>query len=79
YRYPHDLPAGVAAQQYAPDALSGRDYYRPSGRGAERVLVERVAQLRAIVRAATAELDGQPAATPRPTATTLPTERHHQD
>jgi putative ATPase len=35
YVYPHDLPEGVAAQQYAPDAVHGRRYYEPTRRGAE--------------------------------------------
>jgi putative ATPase len=35
YQYPHDLPDGVAAQQYAPDAVHGRTYYRPTRHGAE--------------------------------------------
>ncbi|MFC1430709.1 replication-associated recombination protein A [Streptacidiphilus sp. N1-3] len=35
YVYPHDLPDGVAAQQYAPDAVHGRTYYRPTRRGGE--------------------------------------------
>jgi putative ATPase len=50
YRYAHDEPGGVAAQQYAPDAVHGRDYYRPSGYGAERQLAQRVATLRRILR-----------------------------
>jgi putative ATPase len=50
YRYPHDEAAGVVAQQYAPDELSGQDYYAPSRHGAERPLVERVERLRAIIR-----------------------------
>jgi putative ATPase len=50
YRYPPDEPAGVVAQQYPPDELVGRDYYTPTGRGAERALAERVAALRAAVR-----------------------------
>ena len=50
YVYPHDLPAGIAEQQYPPDDLVGRDYYLPSGRGSERELAERVAKLRAAVR-----------------------------
>ncbi len=50
YRYSHDAPGGVATQQYAPDAVHGRDYYTPSGYGAERPLVERVARLRRILR-----------------------------
>ncbi len=30
YRYPHDDPDGVVAQQYPPDDLVGRDYYAPT-------------------------------------------------
>jgi putative ATPase len=50
YRYPHDSPEGVLAQQYPPDALVGRDYYQPSDHGAERALAERVPKLRRIIR-----------------------------
>ena len=50
YRYPHDAPDGVVAQQYPPDELVGRDYYRPAGRGAEKTVSDRLARLRAIVR-----------------------------
>ena len=50
YAYPHDHPDGVLPQQYPPDALVGRDYYRPTGRGVEAQLSARVAKLRAIVR-----------------------------
>jgi putative ATPase len=50
YRYPHDVAEGVVAQQYPPDGLVGRDYYQPTTRGAERVLVERVPKLRRAVR-----------------------------
>jgi putative ATPase len=50
YRYPHDAPDGVLAQQYPPDALVGRDYYQPSGHGAERALSERMIRLRRIIR-----------------------------
>ncbi|WP_130799172.1 replication-associated recombination protein A [Streptomyces otsuchiensis] len=35
YQYPHDLPGGIAAQQYAPDAVHGKQYYRPTRYGAE--------------------------------------------
>ncbi|MCZ2527061.1 replication-associated recombination protein A [Streptomyces sp. HB2AG] len=35
YVYPHDLPGGVAAQQYAPDEVHGRRYYEPTRHGAE--------------------------------------------
>ena len=31
YSYPHAHPDGVVPQQYPPDALVGKDYYRPTG------------------------------------------------
>ena len=50
YRYPHDEPDGVLAQQYPPDELVGRDYYEPRGHGAEREIAERLPRLRRIIR-----------------------------
>ena len=50
YAYPHDDPRGVVPQRYAPDDVLEREYYRPSGHGAERSLGERVAKLRTVVR-----------------------------
>jgi putative ATPase len=35
YVYAHDVPGGVAAQQYAPDAVKDRRYYEPTRHGAE--------------------------------------------
>jgi putative ATPase len=50
YVYPPDRPDGVAAQQYPPDELVGRNYYLPSGRGTERAIAERLGKLRALIR-----------------------------
>ncbi|MEU4606874.1 replication-associated recombination protein A [Kribbella sp. NPDC023972] len=50
YRYPHATPDGVLEQQYPPDALVGKDYYRPTQHGGERTLHERLAELRRAVR-----------------------------
>ncbi|MEW1957566.1 replication-associated recombination protein A [Kineococcus sp. NPDC059986] len=50
YVYTHDVPAGVAEQQYAPDALVGKDYYVPTDRGYEANVRERLARLRRIIR-----------------------------
>ncbi len=50
YLYPHDRPGAVVAQQYPPDELVGRDYYSPTGYGAERTLAERVPKLRRTIR-----------------------------
>lgn len=50
YKYAHDAPHGVAAQQYPPDDLVGRDYYQPTANGAERDIAVRLERLRRIVR-----------------------------
>jgi putative ATPase len=50
YVYPHDVADGVAGQQYPPDELVGTDYYRPTERGNERAIGERLAKLRSIIR-----------------------------
>jgi putative ATPase len=48
YRYPHDFPGGVVAQQYAPDVLAGRTYYVPTER--EPAAAERWEALRSALR-----------------------------
>ena len=50
YRYPHDFPGRVVAQQYAPDPVVGREYYSPGGLGVERVASQRLAGLREVLR-----------------------------
>ncbi|XKH54020.1 replication-associated recombination protein A [Citricoccus nitrophenolicus] len=50
YVYSHDAPHSVARQQYLPDSLRGKDYYRPKQNGVERNLGERVQHLRSIIR-----------------------------
>ncbi|MDQ1619372.1 MAG: putative ATPase [Actinomycetota bacterium] len=52
YRYPHDEPGGVAAQQYAPDAVAARTYYKPTRYGAEARLADLWDKLRALIRGA---------------------------
>ena len=52
YVYPHDEPGGVAAQQYPPDAVLDRPYYRPTRHGGESRLAELWERLRATVRGA---------------------------
>ena len=49
YQYPHDVPEGVLPQQYAPDGLAGREYYQPTGHGAEARYAERAERIRAIL------------------------------
>jgi putative ATPase len=46
YQYAHDAPGAQVSQEHLPDALRGRIYYRPTDRGAERALAERLAKWR---------------------------------
>ncbi len=50
YLYAHSDPRGVVGQQYSPDDLDGAIYYKPGEHGAEAVLAERLARIRAILR-----------------------------
>jgi len=49
YRYAHDEPHAIAAQQYLPDELVGTRYYTPSDRGYERSVADRLARIRTIL------------------------------
>lgn len=49
YRYAHDYPHGVAAQQYLPDELAGQRYYRPTEHGYEAGMGERLEALDALL------------------------------
>ena len=40
YKYPHDF-GGYVKQQYLPNALKDRVYYKPSGNGREKNLVRK--------------------------------------
>jgi putative ATPase len=53
YVYPHDEPGGVAGQQYPPDVVLARRYYRPTRHGAEARLADLWDKLRALVRGTT--------------------------
>jgi putative ATPase len=45
YKYAHDEPHGIAAQQYLPDDLDGADYYRPTTHGNEAGITERLKKI----------------------------------
>jgi len=47
YRYDHDAPDGFAAQDHFPLGLARRTFYRPTTRGAEATIAERLAALEA--------------------------------
>ena len=45
YRYAHDHPHGIAAQQYLPDELVGSTYFEPTDHGAEAALSQRLRRI----------------------------------
>ncbi|WP_217920228.1 replication-associated recombination protein A [Actinomadura sp. BRA 177] len=50
YKYAHDHPGGVVRQQYAPDSVHGREYYRPTRHGAESRFTDVLARIRSVLR-----------------------------
>ncbi|MGA7826369.1 MAG: replication-associated recombination protein A [Geobacteraceae bacterium] len=46
YKYAHDFKEGFVEQEYLPDQLSGKKYYRPAGHGYEKYINERMEFLR---------------------------------
>jgi putative ATPase len=47
YKYAHDYEGGIVAQQNLPDNLAGRRYYRPTDRGFESELGQRLKRVHA--------------------------------
>jgi putative ATPase len=51
YRYAHDEPDGYAAgEEYLPEELRGREYYKPVARGLEEKIQDKLAHLRELDR-----------------------------
>ena len=48
YLYAHDYPGNYVPQQYLPDELAGRIYYRPSENGVEKKIGESLKKLRGV-------------------------------
>jgi putative ATPase len=46
YQYAHDAPEARVDQEHLPDALRGRTYYRPTDRGAEKELGQRLGRFK---------------------------------
>jgi putative ATPase len=44
YQYDHEAPDAFSGQDYFPEGLERREFYRPTGRGFERELAERLAE-----------------------------------
>lgn len=51
YRYPHDAPEGYVPEEYLPQELLGQVFYRPSDRGCEREIRQRLEGWRKIKQA----------------------------
>lgn len=45
YQYPHDHPDAVVAQDYMPERLRSKRYYRPTERGREKLIGQRLREL----------------------------------
>lgn len=50
YKYPHDDPRGVVAQQYLPEELEGAVYYEPTEHGAEKRIQSFIGRLRNVIQ-----------------------------
>lgn len=46
YRYAHDYEGGYVEQEYLPERLAGKKFYRPAGHGYEKYIKERMEFLR---------------------------------
>jgi len=49
YKYPHDYPGHVVAQNYRPDVIQGHIYYQPGDEGFEKEVKRRVEQARKLL------------------------------
>lgn len=50
YAYDHDTEHGFSGQNYFPDGMERRTFYKPTGRGREKMIAERLRQLTEIRR-----------------------------
>ena len=57
YRYPHSFPGHYVEQQYLPEGLEDRTYYRPSDSGYEKKIKERLAALKQLGKGNSAPSD----------------------
>ena len=48
YQYAHDVEEGVADMECMPDNLSGRQFYHPRAQGREKLLAQRMEEIRSI-------------------------------
>jgi putative ATPase len=48
YKYPHSFTGHFIPQQYVPDSVLGKEFYKPSDLGYEKTVIERVNKIRAL-------------------------------
>ncbi|MBN1298489.1 MAG: replication-associated recombination protein A, partial [Actinobacteria bacterium] len=48
YQYPHDFKNAIVEQEFLPDALTGRKYYKPVERGYEKELKARIEKINSL-------------------------------
>lgn len=46
YKYPHDYPGHYVEQQYLPDDMAGKEFYKPSDSGEEKAVKEMLKKLK---------------------------------
>jgi len=52
YQYAHDLESKVADMECLPDNLRGREYYHPTQEGREKLLGQRIEEIRRLKKQA---------------------------
>lgn len=55
YRYAHDYPGDIVQQEYMPEPLRGKIYYRPKEHGYEAQIAQRLPKIRAILHGTVAD------------------------
>jgi putative ATPase len=65
YQYAHDLEDKVADMECMPDNLRGREYYHPTSEGKEKVLGQRMEELKRLRKQAKNEVNTRDAKEPR--------------
>ena len=58
YKYAHNAPGAIAAQEYLPESLEGTRYYEPTEFGYERTIAERLTRIREMLGRGTRATDG---------------------
>jgi putative ATPase len=59
YKYAHNYKDAITAQDYLPEKLKGQVYYKPSGRGYEKIVKERLDKWRRLKRNVSPEKNEQ--------------------